>query len=83
MILKMETTYSGIELPDAIFTVESITIQSGQLDFFVSTRAKEGSIILTGETYGCSYNEGDGTPYEQAYAHLLTLESFNGASVVS
>ena len=70
--------YKGLMVQNAIYTVESITIQGEQLDFFVSVRAKKGSELLSGEYYGCSYDKLKGDPEDQAYSYLKTLEFFKG-----
>ncbi|HGN8793825.1 TPA: hypothetical protein ACK1ZR_003748 [Klebsiella michiganensis] len=80
MAIKKTTEFKGLTVTDAVFTVDSITIQGGQLDFFVSMRAAPGSQMLDGENYGCAYDPEAGTPEEQAYAHLMTLDFFEGAT---
>ena len=76
------TDYKGLTVENAIYTVESITIQGGQLDFFVSMRAKPESPILTGEYHGCVYDINNGTPESQAYSYLETLDFFKSATII-
>ncbi|EOZ9097154.1 hypothetical protein ACQX94_003025 [Klebsiella aerogenes] len=80
MALLKTTEYKGLTVTDALYTVESITIQGGQLDFFVSMRAVAGAQMLDGENYGCAYDPAAGTPEEQAYAWLKTQDAFSGAT---
>lgn len=79
MALIKTTIYKGLTVTDARYTVEYITIQGKQLDFFVSMKANKDSPQLDGETHGCSYDPTAGTPEQQAYAYLKTLEEFEGA----
>ncbi|WP_316533437.1 hypothetical protein [Klebsiella michiganensis] len=79
MTLLKTTDYKGITIVNALYTIETITIQGGQLDFYVSMRSKAGAPPLDGENHGCSYSESAGTPHEQAYAYLKTLEKFSDA----
>lgn len=80
MSLKMTTEFKGLTVVDAIYSVDRITIQGGQLDFFVSMRAAEGAQMLDGENYGCPYNSKGSTPEEQAYAYLMSLDLFKNAT---
>ncbi|HFD7847431.1 TPA: hypothetical protein ACF58E_002115 [Klebsiella michiganensis] len=82
MALLKTTEYKGLTVTDAIYTLESITIQGGQLDFFISMRAAAGTPMLDGENYGCAYDPAAGTPEEQAYAYLKTLPAFSEATEV-
>lgn len=82
MFLKMSTEYKGLSINDAIYTVESITIQGGQLDFFVSMRAFPGSPLIDGDNFGCIYDPDAGSLEEQAYNHLQTLAIFQSSTKV-
>lgn len=75
MAIIKESKYKGIDIPNAVFTVEYVTVSS-QLDFFVSMRASTETEILSGEYLGCPYDPASGTPMEQAYAYLSTLERY-------
>lgn len=77
MSLTMRTTYKGITLPSAIFTVETVTISS-QLDFSVVMRADAEGERLSTEFYGCEYDSSK-DPFDQAYAYLRTLDKFSSS----
>lgn len=79
MSLQMNTVFNGISISNAIFTIEYITIQNGQLDFYVSARVRSDTPILFGDNYGCSYDQLMGTPEEQANNHLRSLEAFKNS----
>lgn len=79
MSLLRDITYKGIPIKNAVYTVDTITIQGGQLDFFVSIRASKDAPLLDGETHGCVYNPEAGTPEEQAYAYLKSLDEYKDA----
>lgn len=79
MKLKMAATYKGIPIPAAVFTVEYITIQNNQLDFYLSMRAEVGAYILSGEYYGCSYDSSSANLEEQAYNYIKNLPEFSSA----
>ncbi|WP_417639099.1 hypothetical protein [Klebsiella aerogenes] len=77
MAILKTVDFKGITVENAVFTVDTITIQGGQLDFFVSMRAKADAPMLDGENYGCSYDPSAGTPEEQAYSYLKSLEKIS------
>ncbi|AVF01491.1 hypothetical protein [Klebsiella aerogenes] len=79
MSLIKTTSFKGLTVINAIYTVEQITIQGGQLDFFVSMKATKTSMPIDGETHGCAYNSSGATPEEQAYAYLKTLPFYADA----
>lgn len=83
MYLKKDSTYNGLNVPNAVFKVEYVTIQNGQLDFFVSMRAAVDALILTGETHGCIYDPDGINPEKQAYAYLKTLPEYSSAVEVT
>lgn len=83
MYLTKAYTYKGISLASAVFKIQTITIQDGQLDFYVAIKVTPTSETLAGETHGCAYDSTAGTPEDQAYAYLKTLESYASAETVT
>lgn len=79
MSLIKTTTFKGLTVENAVFTVEHITMQGNQLDFFVSMKADKSSLPLDGETHGCAYIQNSLSPSEQAYAYLKSLPFYEGA----
>lgn len=75
MSYTVALNYKGLDIPAALITVQSCSVQGSQLDFFVSMRAGEGLPMIDGQTHGCAYDPSAGTPEEQAYAYLATLDN--------
>lgn len=75
MSLVVDVVYKGVPIRGALFTVETCTIQGGQLDFFVSMRAGPNFPAIDGQTHGCAYDESAGSPIDQAYEYLRTLNN--------
>lgn len=82
MALKKTETFKGIDVIDAITTVELITILQDKTSMEVVTqvRALKGFPPFRGESYVCPFDSGKGDPFQQAYAHLKTLIEFEGAT---
>lgn len=81
MALIKNSVFHGIELQDAVFTVETVTISS-QLDFTVSMRASSDGERLSMSHHGCAYDASAGDPFTQAYAYLKSLDEFSNATEV-
>lgn len=82
MSLKMTTQYKGLTIPDAVYTVEEITISGARMSFYVSMKANTTSETISGEVYGCSYDSSGDTPETQAYTYLKTLDEFSSATEI-
>lgn len=83
MSLKMTTQYKGLTIPDAVYTVEEITISGTRMSFYVSMKANTTSETISGEVYGCTYDSSGSDPESQAYTYLQTLEEFGSAVLLT
>lgn len=74
MSITRDVVFKGIPLKNAVYKVQSITVQNGQLDFYVTLRANESSPVLEAYNIGCAYDKSGAPLEDQAYAYLNNME---------
>lgn len=81
MALKKTIEFKGVPIVDAYIRVSMLTIHAGntRMDFGVQTMANAESETIFYFSQETAYSLAGENPISQAYAHLKTLEQYQGA----
>jgi hypothetical protein len=80
MALQLNSSFSGIAVPDAYFRVEKMTIANAVVDAVVVMQTARDTTPINATSYSFPYDLSSGKNVNnQTYEYLKTLPAFAGA----